>query len=74
MGCFYLHKTELTDEDMIAEGRGATDEHFQDVDNDTDTELSPVGDSETPPVAIVEKDVSEFDLTADEFHGGNILN
>jgi hypothetical protein len=29
---------------------------------------------EAPPVAFVEKDISDFDLTADKFHGGNILN
>lgn len=59
---------------MIAERGGATDEHFQDIDNDADTELLPVGDSKTPTVAIVEEDVSKFNVTADKFHGGNILN
>ena len=74
MGCFHLYRTELADEDVIAECGGATDKHFQDIDNDAGTELPPVGDSKTPPVAIVEKDISDFDMTADEFHKGTIVN
>lgn len=74
MGCFYLYRTEFADEDMIAECGGATDEHFQDIDNDADAELSSVGDSKTPPIAVIEKDVAKFNMTADKFHGGNILN
>jgi hypothetical protein len=29
---------------------------------------------ESPPVAVVEKNISDFDMTADEFHGGSLLD
>ena len=63
-----------TDEHMVAEERGSADEHFKDVGDDAGTNQRGVRQPEPPPVAIVEKDISDFDLTADKFHGGNILN
>lgn len=67
-------KTLRTDERMVAEKRGAADQHFKDVDDDAGTNQLGVRQPETPPVAVVEKDVPEFDLSTDEFHGSNILN
>lgn len=59
---------------MITEKCRAADQHFKDVSDDTGTNQLWMRQPEAPPIAIVEKDVSEFDLSADEFHGGNILN
>ena len=30
--------------------------------------------SQSPPVAVINEDVPDFDLTADEFHRGTIVN
>ena len=62
-----------TNEGMVAEKRGAADQHFQDVADDTGTNQFGMYQPETPPVTVVEKDVPEFNMTADEFHDGNIL-
>lgn len=63
-----------TDERMVAEERGSADQHFKDIGDDAGTNQLGVRQPETPPVAVVEKDVSDFDLTTDEFHKGTIVN
>ena len=63
-----------TNEHMVAEERGAAGQHFKDINDDAGTNQLRVCQPEAPPVAFVEKDISDFDLTADKFHGGNILN
>lgn len=63
-----------TNERMVAEKRGAANQHFEDVDDDAGTNQLWVRQPETPPIAIVEKDISDFDMTADEFHKGTIAN
>jgi len=59
---------------MVAEERGAAGQHFKDINDNAGTNQLRVRQPEAPPVAFVEKDISDFDLTADKFHGGNILN
>ena len=63
-----------TNEHMVAKECSVADQHFQDVDNDGGANQLGMRQPETPPVAVIEKDISDFDLTADKFHGGNILN
>ena len=69
-----VFKALRTHERMVAEERGVADQHFQDVIDDTGPNRFWVRQPEAPPVAIVEKDVSKFDMAADEFHDGNILD
>ena len=59
---------------MPTEERRSTDEHFQHIDNNRFAEEVPMGQKETPPVAVVEEDVSEFDPAADEFHNGRLYD
>ena len=67
-------KTFWTDKDMPAEELGSAGEHFKHIDNNSDANQLAMGKKETPPIAVVEKDISEFDMTADEFHKGTIVN
>jgi len=62
------------DKDMPAEERGSTDEHLQHIDNNRFADEVPMSQKESPPVAVVEEDVSEFDWAADEFHQGKIYD
>jgi hypothetical protein len=63
-----------THERMVAEEGGVADQHFEDIDNDSGTNQLGVRQPESPPVAVVEKNISDFDMTADEFHGGSLLD
>ena len=63
-----------TDKDMPAEKRGSTDEHLQHIDKNRFADEVPMGQKESPPVAVVEEDVSEFDGTADEFHNRRLYD
>ena len=63
-----------TNERMVAEERGAADEHFKDVNDNAGTNHLWVRQPEAPPVAVINEDIPDFDLTADEFHKGNIVN
>jgi len=74
MRCLNAFQALRTDERMVAEERGAANKHFEDVDDDAGANRFWVRQPETPPVAVVEKDISDFDLTADEFHKGTIVN
>ena len=60
------------DKDMPAEEGRATDEHVEHIDKNRFANEVPMGQKEPPPVAVVEKEVSEFDGTADEFHSGRL--
>jgi hypothetical protein len=60
------------DPDMPAEERRSTDEQFEHIDKNRFAEEVPMGQKEPPPVAVVEKKVSEFDGAADEFHRGRL--
>lgn len=62
------------DKDMPAEERGSTDEQFKHIDNNRLADEVPMGQKESPPVAVVEEDVSKFDSAADEFHSGRLCD
>ena len=62
------------DKDMPAEEGRATDEHVEHIDTNRFANEVPMGQKEPPPVAVVEKEVSEFDPTADEFHSGTLYD
>ena len=51
---------------------GSTYEQFEDVDDDADTDQVTVLYKEFPPVAVVEKNITEFNAAADEFHENRI--
>ena len=63
-----------TDKDMPAEQRSSTGKHFKHIDDNGFADQLAVGEKEFPPVAVINEDVSDFDLTADEFHRGTIVN
>ena len=63
-----------TDERMVAEERGAADQHFKDIDDNAGTNQLWVRQPEAPPVAFIQEDVPEFNMTTDEFHKGTIVN
>ena len=59
-------------EDMPTKERRSADKHLQHIDNNRLADKVPMGQKEPPPVAVVEKKVSEFDEAADEFHRGRL--
>jgi hypothetical protein len=66
--------TSEADKDMPAEECRSTDEHFKHIDDNRFADEIPMGQKESPPVAIVEEEVSEFDSAADEFHSGRLCD
>ncbi len=62
------------DKDMPTEKRSSTGKHFKHVDNNIFADQLAVGEEKFPPVAVINEDVPDFDLTADEFHRGTIVN
>lgn len=62
-----------TDKDMPAKQRGTAGKHFKHIGNNGGTHQLMVGEEEFPPITIINEDVPDFDLTADEFHRGNIV-
>lgn len=63
-----------TDKNMPAEQASATGKHFKHINNNGSADQFAVSKKEFPPVAVINKDVPDFDMAADEFHGCNILN
>ena len=63
-----------TNERMVAKERGAADQHFKDIGDNTGPNQLWVSQPKAPPVTVVEKDVSESDMAADEFHKVTIVN
>ena len=74
MRCLELVEAFWADKDMPAKQRGPTGKHFKYVDNNVFADQLAVGEKKFPPVAVIEEDVPDFDLTADEFHRGTIAN
>ena len=72
MGGLDASATSGADKDMPAEECRSTDEPFEHIDKNRFAEEVPMGQKEPPPVAMIEKEVSEFDGTADEFHSGRL--
>jgi hypothetical protein len=71
---FDLATTGGADKDMPAEKGRSTDEQFKHIDNNRFADEVPMGQKESPPVAVVEEEVSEFDRIADEFHNGRLYD
>ncbi len=63
-----------TGKDMPAEQRSSTGKHFKHVNNDGFADQLLMANKEFPPVAVIDEDIPDFDLTADEFHRGTIVN
>ncbi len=63
-----------TGKDMPAEQRSSTGKHFKHVNNDGFADQLLMANKEFPPVAVIDEDISDFDLTTDEFHRGTIVN
>jgi len=63
-----------TDKHMPAEKRSSAGNHFKHIDNNGFAHQFSMGKKEPPPIAVVDEDVPDFDMTADEFHKLNIPN
>ena len=59
-----------TDKDMPAEKRSSAGKHFKHIKNNGFTNQFSMAKKKPPPVAVIDEDVPDFDLTADEFHRG----
>lgn len=73
MRCLDLAETFWADKDMPAKQRSPAGKHLEHVDDNGLANQLAVGEEEFPPVAVIKKDVPDFDFTADEFHKGNIV-
>lgn len=62
------------DKHMPAEQRSSAGKHFKHIKNNGFTHQFSMAKKEPPPVAVIDKDVPDFDMTADEFHRGTIIN
>ena len=62
------------DKHMPTEQRRSAGKHFKHIKNNGFTNQFSMAKKEPPPVAVVEEDVPDFDMTADEFHRGTIIN
>jgi len=62
------------DKDMPAEKRSSAGKHFKHIKNNGFTNQFSMAKKEPPPVAVINEDVPDFDLTAYEFHRGTIIN
>jgi hypothetical protein len=62
-----------TDKDMPAEQRSPAGKHFKHIDDNGRPDQLLVTNKEFPPIAVINEDVPDFNLTADEFHRGNIV-
>jgi hypothetical protein len=67
MGDFLLGITGWAGQDMEAEKGGSADEEFENVGDDAAPDEFPMLQEEFPPVAVIQKDVSEF-YPRYEFH------
>jgi hypothetical protein len=68
-----LAQTFWADKDMPAKQSCPARKHFKNVDNNGLTDQLAVGEKKFPPVAVINENISDFDMTADEFHEGNIV-
>jgi hypothetical protein len=57
---------------MIPQKRSSAGKEFQDIDNNGGSYEGTMFDKQLPPVAIMKKNIPEFNFTADEFHSGII--
>ena len=73
MRCFDRMEAFRADKDMPAKQRSSTGKHLKHIDDNGFADQLAVGEKEFPPVAVINEDVPDFDLTADEFHRGNIV-
>lgn len=74
MRCLDLAETFGADKHMPTEKRSSAGKHFKHIDNNVFTDQLAVGEKEFPPVAVINEDVPDFDLTANEFHKLNVPN
>ena len=63
-----------TDKDMPAQKRSSAGKHFKHIKNNGFTDQFSMAKKESPPIAVIDEDVPDFDMTADEFHRGTIVN
>lgn len=70
---FNRTQTFRADKDMPAKQRSPAGKHFEHIDDNGRSDQFLMTNKEFPPIAVVNKNVSDFDLTADEFHKGNIV-
>lgn len=63
-----------TDKDMPAKKGSSAGKHFKHIKNNGFTNQLSMAEKEPPPIAVIDEDVPDFDMTADEFHKRNIAN
>jgi len=63
-----------TDKDMPTEKRSSTGKHFKHIKNNGFTNQFSMAKKKPPPVAVIDEDVPDLDMAADEFHKGSIVN
>lgn len=63
-----------TDKHMPTEQRSSAGKHFEHIKNNGFTNQFSMAKKKSPPVAVIDEDVPDFYMTADEFHRGTIVN
>lgn len=63
-----------TDKHMPAEKRSSAGKHFKHIKNNGFANQFSMAKKEPPPVAVIDEDIPDFDMTTDEFHRGTIVN
>lgn len=62
------------DKNMPAKQRSPAGKHFENINDNGLAHQLAGGEKKFPPVAVINEDIPDFNLTADEFHKGNIAN
>ena len=63
-----------TGKHVPTEKRSSAGKHFKHIKNNGFTNQFSMAKKEAPPVAVIDKNVPDLDMTADEFHRGTIVN